>query len=358
MRRTLFCLFLSLAVCLLCASGALADDYFNAGISVEEAAGGALVVTIEDSPVLREEKPRLRLGFDGQSASVLHGGRVSPAALSEGGAEFEVAEGGAYILAPGEYISELTAEPGCTSEGKYTYTSADGSLRYTEAIPALGHDFSDTRLPTCANCDEPNPNYRPYVPPAASQPEGGEEDGPEPGDPAEFTDVPEGAYYAEAVRWAAEGGVTGGTAPGVFSPDLACTRAQVVAFLYRAAGCPEVSAGSQNFTDVTPGAYYEDAVRWALELGVASGVAEGVFGPDEPVSRAQVVTFLHRLAGSPSPSGSGGFADVPPGAYYADAALWAAGEGIAQGYGDGCFHPEAVCTRAQVVTLLYRYFSA
>ena len=170
-----------------------------------------------------------------------------------------------------------------------------------------------------------------------------------------FTDVPEGAFYAEAVRWAVERGVTNGTAPDAFSPAADCTRGQIVTFLHRDAGTPTASEGQENpFADVAPGAYYALPVRWAVERGITRGTDAHHFSPDAPCTRAQIVTFLHRAAGSPAATGRGAFADVPANAYYAEAVRWAVKQGITKGTGADRFSPDKVCTRAEAVTFLYR----
>lgn len=168
-----------------------------------------------------------------------------------------------------------------------------------------------------------------------------------------FTDVAPSAYYRDAVQWAVENGITGGTGAGRFSPDAPCTRAQTVTFLWRAAGSPAPSGGENPFQDVPSGAYYHDAVLWAAEKGITGGVTADTFGPEAVVTRGQTAAFLHRAVGSPTAEG-GSFADVPSGAYYAEAVQWAAEKGVTGGGGVGRFNPGASCTRAQIVTFLYR----
>ena len=173
-------------------------------------------------------------------------------------------------------------------------------------------------------------------------------------DEAEFDDVSPDAYYYDAVCWALAQEITDGTSAWTFSPDASCTRAQMVTFLWRAAGCPEAENTDNPFFDVDPRDYYYDAVLWAVEEGVTGGTAPGTFSPDAPCTRAQAVTFLYRAAGSPDIGSGVWFSDVPSGAYYADAVLWAALEGVTTGTGSETFSPDAVCTRAQIVTFLYR----
>ena len=168
-----------------------------------------------------------------------------------------------------------------------------------------------------------------------------------------FTDVSEGTYYHDAVLWAVENGITNGTTAATFSPDGPCTRAQIVTFLWRAAGSPAAS-GSNPFTDVSQGSYYYDAVLWAVSQGITAGTSATTFSPDTACTRAQAVTFLYRAAGSPAANGSDPFTDVFSGAYYAGAVQWAVGRSITHGTSTTTFSPDAGCTRAQIVTFLYR----
>lgn len=176
---------------------------------------------------------------------------------------------------------------------------------------------------------------------------------PEP-EPVTFVDVPTDAYYYDAVAWAVENGVTNGTSATTFGPNVTCTRAQMVTFLWRAAGSPEPESSVNPFTDVPASAYYYDAVLWAVEQGITNGTSATTFGPDVTVTRGQTVTFLWRYDGSPAVSGSG-FDDVVSDAYYADAVAWAAGEGVTSGTSATTFSPSNDCTRGQIVTFLYRY---
>ena len=161
-----------------------------------------------------------------------------------------------------------------------------------------------------------------------------------------FVDVKEGAYYYDAVLWAVEQKITSGTSATTFSPDASCTRAQMVTFLWRAAGSPKVENGKNPFTDVQADAYYYDAVLWAVEKGVTSGTSATTFSPDATVTRGQTVTFLYRNAGSPEVSGTMPFTDVEADAYYAKAVQWAVQQTT--------FSPMSDCTRGQIVTFLYR----
>ena len=171
-----------------------------------------------------------------------------------------------------------------------------------------------------------------------------------------FADVPVDAYYYEAVKWAAEKGVTGGIGNGLFAPDLNCTRAQIVTFLWRAAGSP-APKGTVSFTDVPADSYYAKAVAWAVENGITGGMGDGLFSPDAACTRAQSAAFLYRAAGSPAVSGSAGFSDVAADAYYAQAVAWAKEHGITDGIGGGLFGSANDCTRAQIAAFLWRLYA-
>ena len=168
-----------------------------------------------------------------------------------------------------------------------------------------------------------------------------------------FVDVTEGSYYEEAIDWAVEKGVTNGVSSNMFAPNDPCTRAQIVTFLWRAAGSPAPKSMS-SFTDVPADAFYAKAVAWAVENGITSGTGEGKFSPNSTCTRAQAVTFLYRASGSPAVSGSAEFSDVATNAYYADAVAWAAKKGITTGIGGGLFGSDNDCTRGQIVTFLWR----
>ena len=169
-----------------------------------------------------------------------------------------------------------------------------------------------------------------------------------------FVDVATGSYYEDAVDWAVENGITQGTDDTHFVPDGICTRAQAVAFLWRAAGSPKPETCTMPFADVPAGSYYYDAVLWAVENGIAKGTSDTTFSPNMTCSRAQIVTFLWRSEKSPAAGTANPFADVKSTAYYADAVLWAVKENIAKGTTNTTFSPDADCTRAQIVTFLWR----
>ena len=171
-----------------------------------------------------------------------------------------------------------------------------------------------------------------------------------------FTDVSKTDYFYDAVLWAVENGITTGTSRTRFSPYATCTRAQAVTFLWRASGSPAPKNSRMPFTDVSPSAYYYDAVLWALEEGITTGTTSTTFSPDAVIDRAQAVTFLHRANGAPSVTGRTAFTDVPQTAYYADAVKWAVDHGITTGTSAAAFSPNASCTRAQIVTFLYRAY--
>ena len=169
-----------------------------------------------------------------------------------------------------------------------------------------------------------------------------------------FVDVATGSYYEDAVDWAVENGITQGTDDTHFAPDGICTRAQAVAFLWRAAGSPKPETRTMPFADVPAGSYYYDAVLWAVENGIAKGTSDTTFSPNMTCSRAQIVTFLWRSEKSPAAGTANPFADVKSTAYYADAVLWAVKEDITKGTTSTAFSPNTDCTRAQIVTFLWR----
>ena len=171
-----------------------------------------------------------------------------------------------------------------------------------------------------------------------------------------FGDVSTDAYYYEAVKWAQKKGITGGIGNDLFGPNQPCTRAQIATFLWRAAGSPEPKNMS-SFSDVPADSYYAKAVAWAVENGITTGTGDGKFSPNAPCTRAQSVTFLYRASGSPAVSDSAVFADVEANAFYADAVAWAVANGVTNGTTSSTFSPDNGCTRAQIVTFLYRAFN-
>ena len=223
----------------------------------------------------------------------------------------------------GVVTSAVTKEATYDAEGEITYTAAF-------ANPAFEPQTAVVSLP---RLERPTPT------------------------PAEnpFTDIRESAYYHDPVLWAVANNVTNGTSATTFSPDEGCTRAQVVTFLWRAAGKPDPASSESPFSDVKEGAYYYNAVLWAVENGITNGTSDKTFSPDDTCTRAQIVTFLWRNEEQPAPVGtSNPFADVKPSAYFGSAVLWAVETGITNGTSATTFDPEDTCTRAQVVTFLYR----
>ena len=169
-----------------------------------------------------------------------------------------------------------------------------------------------------------------------------------------FIDVPAGSYYEDAVIWAVDKGITSGTSAVTFDPNGNCTRAQAVTFLWRAAGSPAPKTKVMSFTDVPSGSYYYDAVLWAMEQGITKGTSDTAFSPNASCTRAQIVTFLWRASGSPAVSGNSAFTDVASDAYYAAAVAWAEKNSVTGGIGGGLFGSGNNCTRAQIVTFIYR----
>lgn len=228
-----------------------------------------------------------------------------------------------------KYVETVT-KPTCTEKGYTTYTcSVCGDSYKGSYTDALGHSYVGG---SCTRCGASDPNYKPAV---------------------SFIDVPETAYYYKPVQWAIENGITEGVGGNRFDPNGQCTRGQVVTFLWRAAGKPTVSA-NVSFSDVQPGAFYYEAVKWAVANGITTGVGGNRFAPNDSCTRGQVVTFLHRAANSPAASTISSFTDVPATAFYYNAVNWAVANGITDGVGNNRFAPNDTCTRAQVVTFLYR----
>ena len=262
---------------------------------------------------------------------------------------------------PAAAVEENRVEATCTADGSYeevVYCSVCRAemSRTQKTIDKLPHDFGNN-LEYCANgCGTKNPNYvPPYNPPhkpsvkpnpTPSKPE-------TPENP--FVDVKEDDYYYDAVIWAVGKGIAKGVTDTTFQPNASCTRAEMVTFLYRAAGSPEPTNKVNPFTDVAEDSYYYKAVLWAVEKGIAKGTSETTFSPNDTCTRGQTVAFLYRYANSPAVSGSNSFADVSETAYYYDAILWAVSEKVTEGTSATTFSPNDLCTRGQIVTFLYRY---
>ena len=176
-----------------------------------------------------------------------------------------------------------------------------------------------------------------------------------PYEPMLFTDVSFGAFYYDSVMWAMKNNITNGISATEFGPNTVCNRAQVVTFLWRAAGCPEPAVTENPFVDVEPGSFYEKAVLWAVEQGITTGTDESHFSPNMACNRATVVTFLYRAFEEPAVEGAENpFTDVPAESWYTAPVLWAVEKGITNGMGEGIFGSETACNRAQIVTFLYR----
>ena len=230
-----------------------------------------------------------------------------------------------------EFVVIGVVEPACTEEG-YTRILCDcGQEGRSKTVAPLGHSY---RNGICSRCGAADPEYAPKNP---------------------FADVKAGKWYEAPVLWAVERGITAGTSATEFSPDDPCTRAQIVTFIWRAKGSPEPASTENPFTDVKAGKYYYKAVLWAVENGITSGTSATTFGPDDPCTRAQVATFLWRAEGQPEPETTDNpFADVKASKYFFKPVLWAVENEITLGTSAGKFSPDDECTRAQIVTFLYR----
>ena len=219
-------------------------------------------------------------------------------------------------------------EPSCTLGGYQVQVCDCGHIQSATPLKALGHCYRNGR---CIRCDKSVP--------------------------AKFSDVKEGAYYYDPVMWAVDNGITSGAGDGVFSPKKVCTREQVVTFLWKAAGAPRPESSQNPFTDVKSGKYYYNAVLWAVENGITSGSSAAKFGVGKPCTREQVVSFLWKALGSPAPAGTESpFTDVKPGKYYFNPVLWAVENGITSGATPTTFGVGRSCTRAQIVTFLYKAY--
>ena len=239
------------------------------------------------------------------------------------------------IEATGHSHEAAVTAPTCTVHGWTTYTCHCGDFYLDDFVDALGHDYADG---TCTRCGRADPEHQPTGP--------------------SFTDVPTDSFFEEPVEWAVENGVTFGTSDTTFSPGDLCLRAHVVTFLWRAAGCPAPQSSANPFVDVTPGAFYYDAVLWAVENGITNGTDATHFDPAGICNRVQIVAFLHRAFGSPAVEGvSNPFSDVPVDAWYAAPILWAVENGVTNGLSATEFGPTADCNRAQAVTFLYRAYN-
>ncbi len=228
--------------------------------------------------------------------------------------------------------AEAVTKPTCTEKGYTTYSCTVCGDSYVGSYTnALGHSYANGK---CSRCGAADPDYTPPV-------------------TMNFVDVPSGSYCYDAVQWAVANGITKGTDSTHFSPNAGCTRAQVVTFLWRAAGSPEVNA-TVNFVDVSTSSVYYKAIKWAVANGITKGTDATHFSPNATCTRGQVATFLWRAAGEPAVSGTGSFSDVASGSYCYNAVQWAVANGITKGFDATHFSPNDTCTRGQVVTFLYR----
>ena len=249
----------------------------------------------------------------------------------------KVLKAGEVVKAAGHTPEEVAAVAAtCTKTGLTAGSkcSVCGEvLTAQEVVPALGHKFENG---VCTVCGEKDPNYvAPVVNP--------------------FKDVEKTSPYYDAIIWAADKGVTTGKTADTFGINDGCTRAQIVTFLYRAAGSPAVKADTVNpFTDVSKDSVYYNAILWAVEKGITKGTTETTFDPNAVCTRGQIVTFLFRASGDEKVATGTNFADVAAGSYCADAVAWAVANKVANGFADGTFRPEATCTRGQAVTFIYR----
>ena len=285
--------------------------------------------TIVDDGTLTSETSWQLVKFDAVDALQVKF-QVVDATSGEVGNKFAAAAEVRFTVpaeAPHEHSYEaVVTEPTCTEPGYTTYTCECGDSYVADETAALGHDWKGT---SCTRCDAVRENP--------------------------FTDVPGNSYYIDPVLWAVEKKITSGTTATTFNPGGACVRAQVVTFLWRAAGSPEPASTVNPFVDVTMDAYYVKAVLWAYESGITAGLDDTHFGPNAECTRAQVVTFLWRSKGKPAAETSGvAFTDVQSGTYYYDAVAWAVENGITSGISATEFGVNTTCNRAQVVTFLYR----
>jgi len=228
--------------------------------------------------------------------------------------------------------SEEVTEPTCTEEGYTTYTCTCGDTQQDNFTAPLGHDYTDG---LCTRCGEADPDHKEPI----TNP---------------FTDVADTDWFYNPVLWAVENKVTGGMTETTFGPNVNCTRAQVVTFLYAAAGKPEITGDSEPFDDVSEADWFYKPVLWAVEKGITGGISPTLFGPNQECTRAQVVTFLYAAAGKPEIGERSDFADVADTDWYAKPVIWAKAKDITGGISATEFGPNNICTRAQVVTFLYK----
>ena len=270
------------------------------------------------------------------------------------------------VISCAHSYSAVVTKPTCTEGGYTTYTcSLCGHSYVADQTAALGHGWSGWQTLQAVTCTENGLEQRACTRCGLTETRtltapGHNWQGTECtrcglSRKTPFDDVVPGSYYEEPVRWAVANGITSGTDASHFSPGQACSRAQVVTFLWAAKGKP-AATGENPFTDVPAGSWYEKPVLWAKANGVTSGLSATEFGANADCTRAQVVTFLWAAKGKPAATGENPFTDVPAGAWYEQPVLWAKANGITSGISNTEFGANAVCTRAQVVTFLYKAF--
>ena len=250
--------------------------------------------------------------------------------------EFLVAQ--KIVEALGHSYEAIVVAPSCLEGGYSVYTCVCGDSYTADFTQATGHAWSEWILKntvveerSCKTCGEAETRN-------VANP---------------FVDITASDYFYAPVLWAVGKGVTNGCSATEFAPNASCTRAQIVTFLWRSQGCPEPATINNPFVDVPVNSYYYFAVLWAVENGITNGMSEKLFAPDATCTRGQAVTFLYRAFGTPTES-ENPFTDVISTDYFCDAVLWAVENNITMGIGGGKFSPEATCTRAQIVTFLYR----
>lgn len=305
-----------LAAILLCGT-VFAATGFNAKLTVDRSVDGVITVGVENSSILESEKPTLSIPCDFAAAKVTGPDGELECTVTDGQVSFTVAKGGTYT------ITEVELPP-----------EEDDN-----------EDDSGTVTP---------PPYNPPVVPPTAPSEEEKDEGPAVENP--FTDLKEESYYYDAVLWAVEKGITSGATTTTFAPEDPCTRGQMMAFLWRAAGCPEPKATDCKFTDVDLDSYYGKAVLWAIENGITSGTSTTTFGPGDECTRGQMAAFLMRMAGGKAEGKNTKFIDVDADSYYAEAVQWVLENGITSGMTVNQYGPNSVCTRAQMVSFLYRFF--
>ena len=280
------------------------------------------VSALEHKPELKNEK----------KAGCLKGGYTGDEVCTVCGKVFKA---GSVILALGHSTELRNEKAAMCVNGGYTgdlvCVRCGDIIEQGKATAAVGHKFFGGK---CSVCDARESGSRPV-------------------EAKSFDDVIPGTFYYDAVMWAVKNNITKGTGASTFSPGAGCTRFQIVTFLWRACGCP-TAATAASFSDVSPSDSFYEAVRWAVERGITNGTGGSSFSPYATCTRAQIVTFLYRAAGSPTVSSGIRFFDVAPNAFCRDAVVWATERGITNGTSDTTFSPDAACTRAEVVTLLYR----